>query len=133
MIVSSRDSLLHRQTFNLSIISEYRGSGRSISTTAGDFALRGKPIWLYVADIDEYTRYSRELYVNPLDTPYWCARTPSEMDTLIRQTTAEKARENCREILEYYGTHETGRASEEAARYITSKLEFYEKSAQTTP
>ena len=92
------------------------------SCTAGDFALRGKPIWLYVADIDEYTRYSRELYVNPLDTPYWCARTPSELDTLIRQTTPEKARENCQEILEYYGTHETGSASEEAARYICSKL-----------
>lgn len=103
------------------------------SCAAGDFALRGRPIWLYVADIDEYTKYSRKLYVNPLDTPYWCARTPSELDTLIRQTTPEKARENCREILEYYGTHETGRASEEAARYITSKLEFYEKSAQTTP
>ena len=93
------------------------------SCAAGDFALRGKPIWLYVADIDEYTKYSRKLYVNPLDTPYWCARTPTELETLIRQTTLEKARENCREVLEYYGTHETGNASEEAARYICSKLE----------
>jgi len=93
------------------------------SCTAGDFALRGKPIWLYVADIDEYTRTSRELYVNPLDTPYWCARTSSELDTLIRRTTPEKARENCQEILEYYKAHETGNASEAAARYICSKLE----------
>lgn len=93
------------------------------SCAAGDFALRGKPIWLYVADIDEYAKYSRKFYVNPLDTPYWCARTPVELEALIRQTTPEKARENCREVLEYYGTHETGNASEEAARYICSKLD----------
>jgi len=42
---------------------------------------------------------------------------------LIRRTTPEKARENCQEILEYYKAHETGNASEEAARYICSKLD----------
>ena len=92
------------------------------SCAAGDFALRGRPIWLYVADIDDYTANSRELCVNPLDTPYRCARTPSELDALIRRTTPEGARENCREILEYYGAHETGRASEVAAGYICSIL-----------
>lgn len=93
------------------------------SCAAGDFALRGKPIWLYIADVDEYIKYSRKLYVNPLDTPYWCARTPAEMDALIRQTTPEKARENCREILDYYGTHETGKATEAAASYICDILD----------
>ena len=92
------------------------------SCAAGDFALRGKPIWLYVADMDEYAKTSRELYVNPLDTPYWCAKTPSELDALIRRTTPEKARQNCREVLAYYGAHETGSASEAAARYICSVL-----------
>ena len=95
------------------------------SCAAGDFALRGKPIWLYVADIEEYSKYSRKLYVNPLDTPYWCARTPVELDTLIRQTTPERARQNCREVLEYYGTHETGNATEIAASYICSMLDEY--------
>ena len=93
------------------------------SCAAGDFALRGKPIWLYVADIDEYTKTSRALYVNPLDTPYWCARTPAELDALIRRTTPEGARQNCRDVLAYYGAHETGRAAETAARYICSVLD----------
>ena len=93
------------------------------SCVAGDFALRGKPIWLYIADIDEYTQYSRELYVNPLDTPYWCARTPSELDALIRRTTPEIARKNSQEVLEYYGTHESGNASTVAANYICSILD----------
>ncbi|MDO4865858.1 MAG: CDP-glycerol glycerophosphotransferase family protein [Clostridia bacterium] len=95
------------------------------SCTAGDFALRGKPIWLYVADIDEYTKYSRKLYVNPLDTPYWCARTPTELETLIRQTTPDKAAKNCQDVLEYYGAHETGRASKIAANYICDILDKY--------
>lgn len=92
------------------------------SCAAGDFALRGKPIWLYVADIEEYARSSRQLYVNPLDTPYWCARTPPELEALIRRTTPERARENCREVLAYYGAHETGQASQIAAGCICSLL-----------
>lgn len=93
------------------------------SCVAGDFALRGKPIWLYVADIDEYTRTSRRFYVSPLETPYWCAATPAELDALIRRTTPESARRNCRAVLEYYGARETGRASEAAAEYIASLLD----------
>ena len=45
-----------------------------------------------------------------------------ELDKFIRETTPETARENCRAVLEYYGAHETGRASEAAAEYICSML-----------
>jgi len=93
------------------------------SCCAGDYVLRRKPVWLYVPDIDEYITRSRKLYVNPLDTPFLCAKTQDELDNLIRNTTPESAKENCRAILEYYGTHETGAASKAAARYICSKLE----------
>ena len=93
------------------------------SCVAGDYALRGKPIWLFIADIDEYTRYSRELYVDPRDTPYWCAMTPEELEALIHDTTPEGVRENCRAVLDFYGTHETGRASTIAADYICDLLD----------
>ena len=100
------------------------------SCAAGDFALRGRPIWLYVADLEEYARSCRELYVDPLDTPYWCARTPSELDERIRRTTPEAARENCRAILAFYGAHETGTASEKAARYICSLLDTHSENPE---
>jgi len=93
------------------------------SCCAGDYVLRGKPVWLYISDIDNYTAHSRKLYVNPLDTPYMCAKTPEELDALIRQTTPEIAAFNCREVLEYYGAHETGRASEASAEYICRQLD----------
>ena len=93
------------------------------SCCVGDFLLRGKPVWLYVADIDEYMANSRELYVNPLETPLWCAKTPEALDELIEATTPERARENCRAALRFYGAHETGRAAQAAAEYICSKLD----------
>jgi len=92
------------------------------SCCAGDFALRGKPVWLYIADIDDYAARSRKLYVDPLDTPYRCARTPEELDAFIRLTTPENARDNCRAVLDFYDTHETGRAAEAAAKYICEQL-----------
>lgn len=60
--------------------------------------------------------------VNPLETPYMCAQSPEELDALIRQTSPQAAMNNCRKVLEYYGTHETGHAAEAAAAYICSKL-----------
>ena len=83
-----------------------------------------KPIWLYVADVDDYAAHSRALCVNPLDSPYWCARTPEALDALIRRTTPEAAAANCRDVLDFYGAHETGNAAVAAAAYICSKLDM---------
>ena len=93
------------------------------SSRAGDFALRGKPIWLYVADIDDYTANSRALYLSPLDTPFWCARTPDALDAMIRRTTPVSAAENCRAVLDFYGTCESGHAAQSAAAWICAKLD----------
>ena len=92
------------------------------SSCAGDFALRGKPIWLYQADRDDYERHSRRLYVDMAQTPFWVAASPEALDCLIRQTTPEAARRNCRAILDFYGTCETGRAALGAARWICERL-----------
>ena len=93
------------------------------SCCAGDFALRMKPVFLYVADIDDYAARSRALWVNPLDTPYRCARTQAELERLIRSATPESAAENCRAVLDFYGAHETGRAADAAAQYICNQLD----------
>ena len=92
------------------------------SSCAGDFILRGKPVWLYQADIEEYRTMDRDLVLDPADTPFWRAESPEELDALIRQSTPEKARENCQAVLDYFRAHETGRASECVARYIIDKL-----------
>lgn len=93
------------------------------SCCAGDFALRGKPIWLFVGDIDDYAARSRALWIDPRDTPYWCASTQAELEDLIERTTPERARANCRAVLDFYGAHETGRAADAAANYICCALD----------
>ena len=92
------------------------------SSCAGDYVLRGKPVWLYQSDIEDFRGLDRDLMIDPADTPFWRAESPEELDALIRSTTPESAWENCRAVLDYYGAHESGRASEIVAEYIARKL-----------
>lgn len=92
------------------------------SSCAGDYALRGKPIWLFQDDIEEYRAESREMYIDVDATPFWKARTVEELDDLIRRTTPEAAAENCRAILDFYETRESGFAAQSVARYLCRKL-----------
>ena len=98
------------------------------SSCAGDYALRYKPIYLYQADIEEYRSLDRDLLIDPADTPFWRAESPEALDALIRETTPEKARENCQAVLDYFGTHESGHASELVAKYIADRLGPAQKS-----
>lgn len=93
------------------------------SSCAGDFALTRRPIWLYQDDLEDYQSNNRALYFDMADSPYWVASTPDEMDALIRATTAQAARENCDDILRFYGTAESGHAARSVAEYIVSKME----------
>ena len=92
------------------------------SSCAGDFALCRRPIYLYQDDIEDYKNNSRALYFDMKDSPYWVASTPEELDKLIEETTPERARENCDEILRFYGECETGHAARSVAEYIVDKL-----------
>ena len=98
------------------------------SSCAGDYALMRRPIWLYQDDIADYTGNNRGLYFNMEDSPYWVASTPEELDRLIEATTPEKAEKNCDDILEFYGTNETGQSARLVAEYIVSKLDPVRKS-----
>ena len=93
------------------------------SSCAGDFALTGRPIFLFQDDLEDYKAKSRELYFDVTDSPYLVARTQKELEALIEAMTPEFARENDRAILDFYGTTETGRAAEAACEYIIKKLD----------
>ena len=92
------------------------------SSCAGDFILLRRPVFLYQEDLEEYTTANRALYFNMKDSPYWVASTPDELDRLIETSTPERAKQNCDDILRFYGENETGEASKRVAEYIVSKL-----------
>ncbi len=93
------------------------------SSCASDFALLGRPVFLYQDDPEGYRSRDRELYVDMKDTPYWVASNPDELDALIAAATPERARENCEAILRYHGVTETGRATDAVVEYILARLD----------
>ena len=93
------------------------------SSCAGDFALTGRPVYLYQDDLEDYANNDRELYFDMKDSPYWVATNPDELDALIEKCTSEAAKENCKAILDFYNTDESGRAAEAVAEYLVKKMD----------
>ena len=54
---------------------------------------------------------------------YWVAADPDELDRLIEAYTPEAAQENCRRILDFYNTDESGRAAEAVAEYLVKMID----------
>ena len=92
------------------------------SSCAGDFALTGRPILLYQSDIDDYVKNDRKLYFKMEDSPYYVAKTQSEAEKIVKEITSESAKKNCEEILRFYNTFESGKASDTLAEIIIKRI-----------
>ncbi len=86
------------------------------SSSPGDAALRNIPIILF-----QNEEYSRPLYFKMEESPFFVAKTQKELEDLIVSLTEERIRENCKQILEFYGTYESGQASELIAKRINEE------------
>ncbi len=92
------------------------------SSTAGDFVLLHRPVFLFHADKADYQKNDREFYFSMDDTPFWVASTQEELENLII-TKMQKVsiEENCKAILDFYGATETGHASDDVINFIMQK------------
>lgn len=88
------------------------------SSSAGDYALLGRPIILFQSDVKEYVEQDRSFYFEMEDSPYYIAHNQAELDDLIQALSRIDFSRNCREILTFYGTNETGRAARTVAELI---------------
>jgi len=94
------------------VISDY-------SSLAGDFMLLNRPAIFYQPDLEEYLS-ERGLYFDPLKSPLIVARTEDELiDILGKPIDGEK---NCREVMDFFGSYETGQAALITARRIAEVL-----------
>lgn len=93
------------------------------SSCAGDFALTGRPIILYQADIAQYLEKDRTMYFDMKDSPYFAAKSQQELEGWICRLTPEMARQNCKEILAFYKDCETGHAGESVAKIASSWID----------
>ena len=97
------------------VISDY-------SSLVGDFVLLNRPVFLYVPDLEEY-KAGRGLYFDIEKSPFWYARTETELFEKIINVDENLVKKNCRDILDFYGhVCENGNASEQVCRWILSKV-----------
>ena len=90
------------------------------SSIGGDFMLLGRPTLFYQPDIGDYNA-ERGLYFDPDASPLLVAHSQDELlDMLSRPIDGPS---NCKAVLDFFGTHESGRASEAVAERIAQKLE----------
>lgn len=89
------------------------------SSIAGDFMLLGRTAIFYQPDREAYVR-ERALYFDPDKSPLIVAHTEAELLDLLRFPL--DGAKNCREVLDFFGTHESGKASEIVAQRIVDIL-----------
>ena len=88
------------------------------SSSAGDYALLGRPLVLFQSDISEYLKQDRTFYFEMDESPFYIAHNQAELETIINAFDETEIMRNCKEILEFYGTNETGKSSHAVAERI---------------
>lgn len=97
------------------------------SSCAGDFALLNRPIILFQNDRENYLEKDRTFYFDIDKSPFKVAMNQFEIISFIKNLDDFDAKKNCEEILQFYGSHETGKASYAIVDYIISNIEGDEK------
>lgn len=93
------------------------------SSVGGDFALLRRPLFLYHADVAEYLDKCRGFYFDVEKSPFLIAHSHEELEALMDATDAQKARENCEALDRFFGTTETGHATDAVCRYIIDRMD----------
>lgn len=89
------------------------------SSIAGDFMLLGRPAIFYQPDLQDYLS-ERGLYFNPDESPLVVAHSEEELLDIL--AAPRDWAQNCRDVLDFFGSHETGRASEIITERISAIL-----------
>jgi CDP-glycerol glycerophosphotransferase len=92
------------------------------SSCAGDFLLTGKPVVLAHFDKDSYQSKDRQLWVDATEAGYLVARNQQELNDILKRIDTYNHKTINEKVLQYYGTKESGHASEAVAQRILQEL-----------
>lgn len=92
------------------------------SSCAGDFAITGKPVVLYIEDYADYENKDRGLYFKLNETPFMLAQNNTEMLAIIDKIDWQATSQNSKAILDFYGNYEKGDASKQICDIILDNL-----------
>ena len=88
------------------------------SSCAGDFILKKKPVLLAQFDRDVYIKENRSFYTDIRQIGFLIAEDQDQLCRMIETTSDEAFEQNCEQIMRFYGTSESGHASEAVCRRI---------------
>ncbi|PKM68184.1 MAG: hypothetical protein CVU95_05960 [Firmicutes bacterium HGW-Firmicutes-2] len=88
------------------------------SSSAGDFALLNKPIILFQSDRAAYIDRDRTFYFDIDVTPFIIVENNDQLIQELEKIEMSMIPENCKAILDFYDTNETGNSSEKIIEYI---------------
>jgi CDP-glycerol glycerophosphotransferase len=92
------------------------------SSCAGDFLLTGKPVVLAHFDRESYQSKDRQLWVDATEAGYLVARNQQELNDILKRIDTYDHKTINEKVLQYYGTKESGHASETVAQRILQEL-----------
>lgn len=97
------------------VISDY-------SSLIFDFALTGRPCFLYTPDLDDYLEKERRLYFDPKDLPFPLIRNNEELTTVLKGFNENDYRSHLEDFLQRIGSYETGNACELVCQAIMNRI-----------
>lgn len=91
------------------------------SSSAGDFALTGRPMILYQPDLDEFIGSDRSMYFDIRKSPYLRAEDEKALLSMLAQI--DKIPRAGKDVLSFYGATESGDSAAQAAKWISDRIE----------
>lgn len=92
-----------------------------------DYSITGRPCFLYIPDVEAYTKSKRKLYFNVKELPFISATTNDELVDKIKQFNLKEYTEKLQIFSASIGTYEEGRASEYLLKRIDDACGFTEE------
>lgn len=93
------------------------------SSSACDYVLRRKPVLLAAFDKNDYISRSRSLNVEITAPGFYVAENQKELESYILQLSEKDYSKSCEDVIKFYGTCETGKASEAICKMINVEFE----------
>lgn len=113
-----RDVTAHPEMSELMLVSDLLIT--DYSSAAGDFALLNRPAVLFQSDLEKYISGDRALYFDPRKGPF--PQVESEDALLELLSRFDQIPADGEAMTRFFGATETGRASEQAARWISERI-----------
>lgn len=86
-----------------------------------DYSLTGRPCFLYLPDIDEYTQKDRKLYFDVKTLPFIKAYSNKDLIESIKQFDEASYRYGLNDFNEHIGSFENGKSCKQLLDYINDK------------